>query len=153
MHAERLLLLASFLETLKSPIDFNLSTWASTDLSYNANLVNDSAKAKLAPDQIYTVKLRKKAEPECGYSACAIGHAAMMPEFRSLGLYLTYRGTMAGRLIPYFDGEHEWRAVEKFFDINETQAHKLFTDDHYESANPSAKEVAKAIRKFVRKHQ
>jgi hypothetical protein len=153
MHTERLLLLASFLENLKSPIDFDLKYWASADLAYSANLTKDNAKAKLAPEAINTIKLRKKAEPECGYSACAIGHAAMMPEFRSLGLYMTYSGVTVGRLVPYFDGCREWNAVEKFFDISIEQAIKLFTDDHYNSRDPSAKDVAKAIRKFVRKHQ
>lgn len=69
MHARRLLKLADFLETIPET-RFDLRTW-----------VGDSWKGK--------------QDLSCGTTACALGWACTMPEFRKLGVRLK-RGELKG---------------------------------------------------------
>lgn len=66
IHAERLLRLAEFLETVPKE-RFDLSSWVGEDWGGKQDL-------------------------SCGTTACAMGWAATMPEFRELGLKIASQG-------------------------------------------------------------
>lgn len=89
----------------------------------------------------------------CGTSACAVGWATTIPEFRLLGLRLrTDKGQShlypilweSGTLAPLIG----WDAVCVIFDINEFQADGLFEIGSYEEL-PTPRSVAANIRTFV----
>ncbi len=80
----------------------------------------------------------------CGTSACALGHAAYIPEFRVLGL-TPVRGTF-GKVL--FEGEEGVYAARKFFDLGRAPAHSLFTD-----YVRSPKAVARKIDTLIRAHE
>jgi|SRR5579872_697648 len=58
-------------------------------------------------------------QDDCGYSACACGHAGLDPRFIEQGL------TMRNNTIYYKDFR-DWRAVEEFFGVNSAVAELLF---------------------------
>lgn len=62
MHADRLLRLADYLETVV---------------------------AKLPPEQFHMAQWGIR-DPDCGTACCAVGHAAAIPEFRAAGLSLEW---------------------------------------------------------------
>jgi len=149
MNIERLLLLATKLETLKSPIGFDLSNWGDRGIIHE-DFVKFKTFGKLL-GAVSAIRVKKKAanEPNCGYSACAVGHAGMMPEFQKLGFALV-TGESQHKLVPHYDGLTEWEAVESFFDLTEKQAEKLFMPDSY-GEDVTAADVAKRIRKMIKK--
>ncbi len=110
MNRERLLRLADFLDTLP-PSKFNYGTWADT----------------LTP------------EGTCGTTACALGWAAQMPEFRELGLCLVNSGwgcptvcleedvsLVGGRAYRFVQTE---RAGMEIFDLKLGEFEYLFLPD------------------------
>ncbi len=60
----------------------------------------------------------------CGYTACAGGHACDIPEFKELGLTLVLERDDMSQI--HYDGYSGFSAIEKFFDLNEQQSHYLF---------------------------
>lgn len=68
---------------------------------------------------------------DCGFSACAVGHAMIDPRFNELGLGLLrnepfYRdGTGVGH------GHTGWEAVQAFFGVDEETASNLFSNHNY----------------------
>lgn len=99
---------------------------------------------------------------KCGTTACAVGHACDIPEFREAGLRLASReaGLRLARcdelcsLIPvYGDNEEEiedfgWGAVGRFFDLNDKQSAYLFDGYQYED-NARPADVADRIDQFI----
>lgn len=123
-----LLRLADFLDTLPSK-RFDFNTW-----------VGDDWKGK--PDL------------SCGTTACALGWAATIPAFRKRGLRLTMRGGYADVLYENYTWSLNSGAA--FFNLSLKEARHLFTNDGmYNGLNldPSAKQVAHHIRKFVAKRK
>jgi len=55
----------------------------------------------------------------CGTAACAVGWACAYPEFQEHGL--DYVSGM-----PFFAGESNWLAVQKFFGLSHTEAQAMF---------------------------
>lgn len=87
----------------------------------------------------------------CGTTACAIGHACDIPEFKEAGLKLA---GVSYDSYPYADPcflrECGWDAVVSFFDINYDDAEYLFEETAYDpvdKCNPKA--VSNRIREFV----
>lgn len=118
----RLLILADFLEKLPRK-RFDLSSWVGNEWEGKADL-------------------------SCGTSACAMGWATTIPQFRKLGLRLSKYG------LPYFgkgyyqtSGMH---AAADLFGISDNEAYYLFMPYEEDiAANATPKQVAKHIRKFV----
>ncbi len=145
IHTDRLLRLADFIETLPEG-RFKFSYWVGATWQGAEDL-------------------------SCGTTACAIGWATTMPEFRELGLRLFRNRDFAyPALIGHsLDGSNveEWRATVEalhfIFGIDEDAAEYLFvpgaideedrTDNEYGtllSRFSSASIVANRIRRFVR---
>lgn len=78
----------------------------------------------------------------CGYTACAVGHAMLDVRFNALGLI-----QMNG--IPLYEGESNWQAVEKFFEIDGLTAQAMFSDDHYDHSGVTPLEVAKRVQELI----
>lgn len=145
MHADRLTLLADVLErdaalpiSDENPL-FDLGDWAYQKLEREGNL----------PTQL-----------TCATTACAIGRAMLMPEFRALGLgtFLSDEDDNNDRdtprvIIPQFNGSQGWYAVSKFFDIHGDMAEQLFSGNYYDSEESTGPEgmlaVAARIRRVV----
>jgi hypothetical protein len=79
---------------------------------------------------------------ECGSAACALGHACVMPEFRTLGL-----GFM-GRL-PCYRGITGVNAGKDFFHLTHTQAMLLFDCQPEMTPKEKAAQIEAMIREFV----
>lgn len=79
--------------------------------------------------------------PDCGYSACAVGHAMFDHRFNALGL-VNHKGA------PSYQGETDWDAVEKFFDISGSTAWKLFSPNSYDE-DVTPKDVAAQVQKLI----
>jgi hypothetical protein len=125
----RLLKLADFLDTLR-PSQFDLSEWVS--------------------------KVDVNGKPVV---CCAIGWAAMLPEFRKRGLKLRpvafweeyYTNHPAKKLDPVLKGYTNWDAIEKFFGVtNDDDLEYLFYHKSYPAGERTKPQtVARRLREFV----
>ena len=114
MNVERLGTLAKFLRAVP-PERFNMDTWVekSTD------------NGKVA----------------CGYAACAMGWACMIPEFRKDGLKLY-------GVEPEYNNETGFEVAMEFFDISYENAEYLFSPETYDD-NVETKEVIQRIDDII----
>jgi hypothetical protein len=140
MNKERLLKLASELErcsdgrSLKVPqdgkISFCMGTWGS--------------EAKVYKSMGYV-----GIQAGCGTVACAMGFAGFHPWFRKRGLKTDVEFEQVS-----YKGHSDFGAATAFFSIHANDAEYLFADWQYpdEKRNPTPKQVAKRIRKFVADH-
>jgi len=78
---------------------------------------------------------------ECGTSACALGWACTMPEFRKAGLRLS--GSM-----PIYKNWDEQSAAKRFFGITEKEAETLF----YSHWDAGPKAAATRCRKVAARY-
>lgn len=103
-----------------------------------------------------------KQNLSCGTTACALGWAATMPFFRKLGLRLEYANRYGASVVVKnrpFNGS-SLESAEFVFGITREQARYLFIPDEIvsftdvvsPSVYASAKEVARHIRRFVKKY-
>lgn len=70
----------------------------------------------------------------CGFTACAIGHAALdgrFPEFTALA----YNGEMLVSVEGHTNHRYIMPALAKYFGIEEMQAQRLFLGDYYEGGS------------------
>lgn len=67
-------------------------------------------------------------EHKCGTSACAMGWATTIPEFRNLGLGFGYNNISVS--LHFYEGEN-FGAIENFLDISEQEAQYLFDPATY----------------------
>ena len=116
----RLLKLAAFLEKLPRK-RFEYSYWVGTDW-------------------------KGKTDLSCGTTACALGWATTIPEFRVAGLKLTQRGDP----INYRAGATGFSAAQGIFGISWDQAHSLFMPSTEAEHKATPKYVARKIRRFVK---
>ncbi len=134
-HKKRLLKLADFLYTLPRN-RFDFSTWVGDDWDGKANLA-------------------------CGTTACALGWATTMPEFRRLGLMLKHDDWCS--YVSMVDDVRDdivsgpELAAARVFGLDADEYRYLFTPRDY-ADNPrglpntaTAKMVARRIREFVRR--
>ena len=89
-----------------------------------------------------------REDTECGYVACAIGHAVGLPGFG--GLKIKTWGGAAPLYFPAYKNLEGLSAVMALFDIDQYDAEQMFTEDGYERPSPTPKMVARKIRKFVK---
>lgn len=78
-------------------------------------------------------------KPECGTSACALGHAALDPVFQKAGLKMDYND--AGSGTPNFRGHGGMDAGMLFFELDLTQAMYLFN-----GSDLTAQQVANRVK-------
>lgn len=123
----RLLKLAAYLRTVP-PRRFNYNRWVGDDWEG-------------APDL------------SCGTTACALGWATVMPEFRRLGLKM--KEDEGGGYVVLGDDTNVWtdpdpsiNAAVQVFGLTEDEALLLFTPG-YDEDTATPKQVAKKIEKFV----
>lgn len=137
INVARLNTLASFLKTL--PMDvFDISSWYCGNMQSNMELLS-------RPDAI-------AAAHECGTSACAMGWAVTIPEFKEAGLK-PYRDSYSGMSIPTFRGEQGqdyigFQAAEHFFGISRRMAKHFFGPDAY-TREPQPSDVAARIEVYL----
>lgn len=135
MRKDRLLKLANFLETVPRKA-FNLKNW-----------------------QISAATKPEGDEPgDCGFAGCAIGWAAHAKLFRgfTLGPFEDWP-----YLQPKYKDKGAWRAVAELMDLpldhdgglSSRHAEHLFLGNNYAGGNPSPKQVAARIRKFVKREE
>ncbi len=90
----------------------------------------------------------------CATSACAVGTAMLLPQFRKLGLKAEMDPGYYGLMRPVFRGEKDFKAVEKFFGIERAQALYLFDPSEYHAKDQGEKRgltvVAARIEYFVK---
>ena len=115
-------------------------------------------------EDLKTVRKELK-EGFCGTTACAVGHACMMPEFQKKGMRVrivdssgwgSSEGNYLAATFKDKDGNifEGFEAAQKFFKISEDRAEKLFSPDGYNHggwgpSNVSKSQVVKAIRDYV----
>jgi len=136
MHRDRLIKIMNHLRNNVVEDQFDLSTWVGT---------NEKPWDGLE-DLTYG--------PFCNTVACAMGHAATIPEFKKLGLTLVRHpmNPMVG--IIKFEEYVYAEAVSKFLDISINEVDYLFMADHYRNdeddfTNITKEEVASRIESFL----
>lgn len=86
--------------------------------------------------------------PECGYTACAVGTALFHKPFREQGL--SCEKTEEGDLNPIYQSKSNWQAVEAFFGLEKKDAEFLFSPKSYETGDKTGPGVvANRIRELV----
>ena len=95
---------------------------------------------------------------DCGTSACAVGYAAILPEFVRQGFSIQADDYSPNELVPTFVNKKtkqrfiRWGAVNEFFDLLMYQSEYLFLPESYGSVSSAAitpLTVAERIRSFV----
>jgi hypothetical protein len=154
----RLLKLADYLEKLPSKA-IDMDAWLTDNHgAYDRSVMTtverlgDLAKVKGNKIQLKSTDVHKIRT--CGFAACAVGWACTIPSFRKAGLRLTATLDNKFMMIPKFDGQTGFEAVEEFFGITGNTASYLFESDAYgQSGKPRPKTVANRIRKVVRRRE
>jgi hypothetical protein len=84
----------------------------------------------------------------CGTTACAMGHASTIPEFRDLGLYMVKEN---GKGWLQFGPYTHFEAAAAFLDISENAAIYMFDPDSYENGDYATRlEVVDQIDSFLK---
>lgn len=113
-HVERLERLKTILEKIPDG-GFNLGSWIS-------GIYDEEVKA----EDVFG---------HCGATVCAVGWACLDPLLQEEGLKFQTRLSMFGdskTLIPKFEGECGWEAVNEFFGLDMQVSEILFTEEYYE---------------------
>lgn len=154
--AQRLLILANFLDTLPQGSVY-MGGWLSDILKINERIRAGSAYDPfgISDERLDLLgtgeKIRiDRSAIECGFAACAVGWACSIPEFNEQGLHLSRAADECA--VPTFAGAISFAAVEDFFEIDFDVSDILFGYDSYgdggmEPTNPSR--VAARIRGYA----
>lgn len=144
MNIERLIRLAELLEA-----DAANPTGLKFDLGFWAAPVEFSGKAFSERDKLVEGGLKltevSKTIVNCNTAACAVGLAVLSEAFADQGLTGTIN-ECNGELIPKFEHNDGWHAVQYFFDINGDDAERLFSSGSYSVSKGAAAEEAVALR-------
>lgn len=143
-HAQRLAKLARYMKTVDED-QFYLGNWIDGNYNNLPKLV-DVVNAEIRPGHIVTQEVLHS----CGTTACLLGHAATMPEFRKRGLKLIirsyhYYGVVKNVSRAVIRGEvvlrdehtnliiayDSIRAGQYFFGLDYQEALELFTERGY----------------------
>ena len=131
-HIKRLEKLYAFLGTVK-PVKFNFGSWAENN--------NEPYK-----------------EPDlnvCGSTACALGWAGSMPEFRKRGLKLVWDQNWEEANVEYVDKHDDWFGAERagavFFGLSYDEACELFIPDESENrpSDMPLSQYRRRLRRFI----
>lgn len=119
MNRENLQLMADMLGEVVA------GTWKGVPVDHKWKL----GPVKLFPERVNSFNIDSWSETtDCGYSACAVGHACYDKRFISQGLFMADYGpelTVKGNFLS------KWDAVMELFDIDNELAHILFHESHY----------------------
>lgn len=127
MHAAHLRRLAFYLRNDVRDERFNLATWVGND----------------------DVPWEGMDDLSCGTTACAMGWATTIPEFKELGLRLE-RNSFSGQGYLVFGEKKHFSAAAEFLDITEKEAEYLFNPDKYPEEDDTTRlEVCERIEAFV----
>lgn len=88
-------------------------------------------------------------EVTCHTSACALGEACMIPEFKRAGLKLDDTPSCTTGLLPTFKGETGVGAGALFFGISVDQSSYLFMPSWYSIQNIKPRHVADRIQRIL----
>jgi len=88
-------------------------------------------------------------EDSCNAAACAVGLACSSSVFANDGL--SYEADANGAITPIFGDFQGWTAVKAFFDLDQSQAARLFAAHSYELTEGEAapRAVATRIRQTI----
>jgi len=127
-HIDRLEKLYAFMGTVK-PTKFYFGEWAVAESEETANI------------------------NACGTTACAMGWAGSMPEFRKRGLKLVWEKDIGSGYVEFVDrngyklfGEH---AGAKFFGLTEDESNHLFIPWSDYEENMSLAQYRRRLRGFI----
>jgi len=138
----RLLKLAEHLDTI--PVEaFNIHHWVSLN---EKDTVWAPEVKKL--EQYDSISEGVLANVECGFAACAVGHASSIKEFQQEGFRMLHDEEF-GPIYPSYRGRHSFAAVNLFFGLDDEEAQMLFQSTGYGTRNVTPYDVAKQIRTFV----
>lgn len=101
------------------------------------------------------VTLDEVTNPECGTTACAVGHACTIPEFQKLGLALVVSENLCRYELMYFPGDgsepfENWDVPRNFFRIPQGIAYWLFDSSEYPRSNRSVFDVVARIESYIK---
>lgn len=129
-HINRLEKLYAFLGTVE-PEKFDFSIWATAN-----------------GDTAVVPKLNA-----CGTTACALGWAGSMPEFRKRGLKLIWDKDHPNSHVMFTDrdGERYFGEIagEAFFGLTENEAYHLFIPESYAAETMPLSQYRRRLRKFI----
>lgn len=136
MHRERLELMCTLLAEIEA------GTWEPTGTKMDGSPLPH----RWRPEHLFDLEeWLVLVRPDCGFSACAIGHACLDARFNAEGLFAQFGASELHAMPPAFqyDGELQlaWLAVVRFFDLTQGQAYYLFDQDKYPAnqyTNPAA---------------
>jgi hypothetical protein len=122
-------------------IRFDLDFW----LGYYNDEMKTTKYSNLSPDDVLKLE---KPEMSCGFAACAMGLATMIPEFQAAGLRLVPCETwLRGTTMMLSYGERTgYQAAGDFFGISTDEAMELFSPQYYNERTGAVGERAVARR-------
>ena len=90
---------------------------------------------------------------ECGTSACALGWAALDPEFNKKGLNTFSSG--GGGMIPFYKCHVGLIAAREFFNLTNNECNFVFTQSHYDGGHAlvTPEHVIEHINKVINRYQ
>jgi len=145
MHRERLQLMCTLLAEVEA------GTWEPTGTKMDGSPLPH----RWRPDHLFDLnEWIVLVRPDCGFSACAIGHACLDARFNAEGLFAQFGFSELHSMPPaYQDGDElrlVWGAVMAFFGLSGTQAYHLFDFEKYpatQHGDPAA--VRQRIEAFL----
>lgn len=149
MNIERLRLTQDALRGI-DPEHFNLEHWMAVsdgdeEEEFTPHLTYEQVE-KLGRE---AVTMRRLLRIDCGSIGCAVGWAASNPRIREQGLELRVYDDDA--VLPYYDGQWNWSAVHRFFDIDSYTSTRIFSDESYRS-KATPQDVIERIDEVIAKH-
>lgn len=142
IHADRLKTLANYLHNI-NPTEFDLDSWCYIP-STTANIQERSRQYFQFYGDDRTTDLipiiKQDINVDCGSTACALGWAATIPEFREQGLQLfvqPHSGSYLPGLVVYTKKEDpdfyetNFYAAMHFFGLSEEESGYLFDPEFY----------------------
>lgn len=139
MNVERLELMATMLREVQA------GTWTSDDTS-------GQYPGPRGAFNIGTWVKRTDDNNQCGFAACAVGHACLDARFNAQGLKLS---SHRHAKFPEFNGFGDWHAVNRFFGLNDQESEHLFGGWSYRrngtQFNPGPASVAQRVEAFIKR--
>lgn len=121
----------SFIGEAAAPtVFFDLQTWGCEISDMACDLESSLEYAANVDEEAYfTTTLERLQKSNCGYSACAVGHAALDHRFNKLGLQMD--PGQSPILVDDKGTTFGWDAVRRFFGVNQQTAEWLFMPECY----------------------
>lgn len=147
MHRERLQLMVTLLKEVEA------GTWEPSGTSLAIARENEVPLAERPGHRFDMIDWLDNVRPDCGFAACAVGHACLDARFNALGLYMLWNGPGQSHHPFYVVKGHthvSWAAVGRFFDLTPTEEDRLFDGDKYpydQKKDPAA--VRQRIEAFL----